>query len=681
MRTLTGALSVEQKIDNRPVLKIEIQEYGHPAVSESVRPGDYNWEKMYEDDSQQLPSSVVFAGDGSLNRVRARYIGTNPTGHYVIEHQRIEAPDDESDYETWSTLYTINVGIQTPPLLTICANGAEVIVFTVGYDALAQPTAWPVLRIESDDYGETWDSPIDDWIMKNDTWEGYDYDGVEDHGFPRCGAAAYRSNGDIGFTFATVAYLQGAGTDLHMVERIDDVWQDDVCWRHKEFPLYVNPSSDDCNGMGIYRAPLDDQWNIIYAMKSFQKDTVFPYVITYTTASGYSGGYDPINLISQATDNLETTISRPMDWETPYEIQFQAIQRYMETRQTLPASSSGLLGGPYGLSCGGGSGPTMQVPRFQYAQLISPKYRGVLEMMKTVDTSWIGEFPGPHVIAPSTCQPIMSLYIPEDMHFFQLRKELDFADNKWVSIGGIHAISLYALAFAVDDTYIWASASNQLWRMQIPEDWEPPTVGAGAGDKITLTNTDIKLFRTIDNDGQQALRLELDNSAGTYDSPGSGNLALLQHGSRINVFEGMNIEGTPVYSEAQRYFVERYGYGRLPGEARFYIEAVGAWELLRKYIFPCPVQWNKYADHDTMFEIIEQLVQTIGGTLDYISRSTLMTTLYPNVEIQAGENAATVLKRVLVRVPDVIYFFGVDGYIVYPFTTDDEVYTYVFPSP
>jgi hypothetical protein len=38
-----------------------------------------------------------------------------------------------------------------------------------------------------------------------------------------------------------------------------------------------------------------------------------------------------------------------------------------------------------------------------------------------------------------------------------------------------------------------------------------------------------------------------------------------------------------------------------------------------------------------------------------------------------------VLKRLLGMVPDVIYFFGLDGYIVHPQEGDTVVYKYRFP--
>ena len=73
-------------------------------------------------------------------------------------------------------------------------------------------------------------------------------------------------------------------------------------------------------------------------------------------------------------------------------------------------------------------------------------------------------------------------------------------------------------------------------------------------------------------------------------------------------------------------------------------------------------------------------MKAVGGTLAYKSRSLLITNLYPRLEVGAGESAASVLRRLLNLVPDVIYFFGLDGYIVYPQAGDAHVYGYKFPT-
>ena len=92
------------------------------------------------------------------------------------------------------------------------------------------------------------------------------------------------------------------------------------------------------------------------------------------------------------------------------------------------------------------------------------------------------------------------------------------------------------------------------------------------------------------------------------------------------------------------------------------------------------MEWNAGSDEFTCYQLIEKVIQSVGGALDYKSRSSLITSLYPKIEVGAGESAAGVLRQLLALVPDVIYFFGLDGYIVYPQEGDTVVYKFKFPT-
>ncbi len=155
---------------------------------------------------------------------------------------------------------------------------------------------------------------------------------------------------------------------------------------------------------------------------------------------------------------------------------------------------------------------------------------------------------------------------------------------------------------------------------------------------------------------------------------------MLQRGARVNLFIGYKTPSGDQLSEAARYFIEGMEYRRNPNEQLFIINCVDAWGLLERYRFNKPVEWNVSSDDFTVYDLIGKGMQTVEGTLGYKSHSSLITNLYPQIEVGAGESAASVLRRLLSLVPDVIYFFGLDAYIVYPQDSDTVVYKYKFPT-
>jgi hypothetical protein len=174
--------------------------------------------------------------------------------------------------------------------------------------------------------------------------------------------------------------------------------------------------------------------------------------------------------------------------------------------------------------------------------------------------------------------------------------------------------------------------------------------------------------------------VELDNSRGSYHSPGSGSLSVMKRGSRVNLYIGYKTSAGDDLSEAGRYFIEDWDYGRNEdNRASFTLRCIDAWGLLERYQFNKPVEWNIESDDYTVYGLIELVLGSIGGTLSYKSRSSLITSLSPKLDVHAGESGASVLRRLLALVPDVIFFFGLEGYIVYPQATDSSVYDYKFP--
>ena len=217
----------------------------------------------------------------------------------------------------------------------------------------------------------------------------------------------------------------------------------------------------------------------------------------------------------------------------------------------------------------------------------------------------------------------------------------------------------------------------------LPSFWEPPTQGAGAGSKITLPTRDIlSISEQVDPEQQSTLNVELNNSKGTYNSPGSGALLVMKRGSRVNLHIGYrpSRKDSDETEELSRYFIENWGYGRSQNRASFILSCIDAWGLLDRFKFNKPVEWNIESDTYNVYQLIEKVLQGIGATLSYKSRSSLITSLYPKLEVRAGESGASIISQLLSLVPDVIFFFGLQAYIVHPQDTDSAVYSYNFPG-
>jgi len=183
------------------------------------------------------------------------------------------------------------------------------------------------------------------------------------------------------------------------------------------------------------------------------------------------------------------------------------------------------------------------------------------------------------------------------------------------------------------------------------------------------------------------LDIVFNNSDKFFDSVGVGQLSTLTVGSRVNLFLGYLINTNPVdgeskeYVETNRYFIDSWSYTRVPNSAEFILHCIDAWGLLEKYRFNRKVSFNYSGATTTysVYDLIEMLCQAIGGSLSYISRSSFIITFKPLIEVNAGENAANLLRRLLNVTPDEIRFFGNVGYIINPETVEKNAYLFKFP--
>jgi len=599
MRTLSSTLLTEQKKPTRrPVIKLEVQEYGHPEKAGSIQWELFAWEKLHGDSTTQNFHGVALPADGSLNRLRLA--GT------TIYHQRVTDPGPGSNYASWTNLGNTIASSH----LAIAAHGTEVMVAAAG--------AANLYRRQSADSGATWAA----WVQMANA-----------RPCERGCAVAYKPNADCAIVHASDV---NDPSSLYIQTRTGGGWSGGLGQRAGTWEI---------EGLAMY---YDGDWNIIAlvlegsylsAVRMIYGDGDQVAAGTWGTDQKISLGRARVDIAAQLALRRFQTQPRYARWE--YEGK-EYTRKY--------------------------TGPKEPATYWERRQAVLEALAG-----ESLDVS------GASLTLPDSYPALLSLARSNLPWVYRLQPGSEFIDYNWSKASNISTSAPYGLAIGCDDTYIYATQANEVWRTPIPADWTPPTPGSGAGDKVTIPYKDIlKVIESIAPEQQSELDVELDNSKGAYNSPGEGDIAEIKRGSRVNFHIGYRTSADDT-EEVGRYFIESWGYTRSPSRALFTLHCVDAWGLLERFQFNKPVEWNISADDYTVYDLVEKVMLAIDGTLSYKTRSSAMTTLYPRLDVHAGESAASVLSRLLALVPDVIFFFGLTGYIVYPQAADIPVYGYFFP--
>jgi len=308
------------------------------------------------------------------------------------------------------------------------------------------------------------------------------------------------------------------------------------------------------------------------------------------------------------------------------------------------------------------------------------------------------------VIQVTTVQETISesdLVVQLDVNHFVLLNEMtcyyitkDGLDKLTKSVHA-YTNTIRACVLSSSASYIFQINDHTIYFGPHPGGWAPPVIGTGAGDSLEIAMSrilditeNVPLYGTIAGRSGlfSSLDIYLDNSEGYFDSPGAGDLVVLEKGSRISYYLGFNIAGTEYYVEHARYFVDSWEYSRHGGFETFVIHCVDAWKLLNDYTFPLPAEFNVIHEEGVenneynVYELMGMVIEAIGGTLTYEIRSDFILSYYPQFKINMGETAASVLGRLKAMVLDEIKFFGNDATILYPQSTDSEVYEYKFEN-
>jgi hypothetical protein len=592
MRTLTADLLEEQKkATRRPLVKLAVASYGHPAAvaSASLSWDDYTWVRLTSPtDATTLGvnHAVAIPSDGSVCRVVAK--------SSKVYFQRVTTPSPADNWEaTWTNLGTITATTK----VAIAAMGTEVVVFA--------DDGVNLYRIQSADCGASWGS----WVSMANARPG-----------ERGISSAYKSNGDLAVVHASDF---NDPTSLYIQMRTGGTWSGGLGQIAGDFELIA---------LTLYH---QGDWNILGLILDGS-------AITLVRGIYGDGGSFPAGTWSgwEYVNSYKTTIS----------FTGQARLRLWKTQGRKTSE------------------PT-------YYERIST----VSDMQVSEDTLGVNS---PFITYHSSLGAVFSFAKSTQPWFYRLRTGSAFVAMDCTKVWPIATTAMQGLALACDGTYLYASAPNQVWRCSLSGNWTPPTPGAGPGTNYLLPTAHVLgVKEKVEALAPGTLNLTLDNSTGIYNTLGTGAasaIGQLALGAQVTLSIGYRTS-SDLFSVAGKYYVESIGYSRSPGKSHVLINCVDAWFLLRRYAFHCPMSWNSASDATCIYEIIGLIVQAIGGTLSYKSRSADITGYYPRLTISTGENGAIVLRQLLEMVPDVIYFDGLTGYIVYPQALDAASYELRFP--
>jgi len=592
MRSISTALTREQKKPGRkPLIKVEVATYGHPAAvaSTSLQWAAFSWERLTAvgDSTAVGAHALAIPSDGSICRVRMS--GT------TIYFQRVTSPSGSS---AWTAAWTsLGTGVSGHPV-GMAAKGMEVVIFS--------DDGTNLYRRQSADSGATWGS----WVSMANA-----------RPCERGVAAAYKANGDLAVVHASDV---NDPTSLYIQIRKSGTWSTGLGQISGDFAI---------SALALYH---DGDWNMLALILdgSYIRLARGVYGDGDQYTAGTFSGWEFIN-----------------SYKAKVDFSGQIALRQFRT---------------------GKAGKSVAT----YYEQVS-----AVNELRGTDNLGVDD---PYITYNASLGALYSFTKDNKPWFYRLRPGTEFKDMDWYRAYPLDVTATYGLALCSDGTYLYAACPNQVWRTALPGSWAPPSAGSGAGTNYAVPADHVLAVKErVEAMAASTLSLTLDNSKSEYDSIGTGSASLaasLLRGSQVTLSIGYRIAGVNTYSAVGSYFIEKLGYSRKPGENYFTIYAIDAWGLLEKYAFNCPVEWNMSTNEFTVYQLIEKVVQAVGGSLSYKTRSSDITAIYPNITINPGQNGALVLKSLLALVPDVIFFVGLTGYIVYPQSSDTATYNLRFPK-
>ncbi len=635
-------LDTQVSLGAPPVVSAQIQAYGYPAESTNIAFKEYDWTSVLE--TSKGAAAACCASDGS-------FVITSGTSATTVRIANSPAIDLDTVFTAWGAAGTKGT---FAPGNTFCIGANP----TSNEVIIAYLSGGHLYRQTSTDYGASFGAATD-MGASSGTVVRLAYNSLGDLaiivGYTSTNQAAYSIN--IRYSLELKAYIRTSSswTTTTLTSEFD----------YYKFTLgyytswldynFQHPQGEYINGYVYYPIILesiDIEYDIVYDPA---------WLITYTasqTSPGSAGGDGkPItkgSIIYGLYYQVLTTT-----FLMSGEISLTDISTKINSLSQLSHFSPSPLTGE-GLS---------------YEQTTMPIFFSQPELLRTATVH-----PAAYLHKISGYPLILSLYSDGRVYLCELKRGktlFSLAFDKAYTFNNDRPVKLCS-----NDTWLFAYNGDQIFMCPLPSDWVAPTAGSGAGTTVTPPNAILKVEESVGINQPSRLSISYNNSDGYFDSPGSGALAPLKRGSRVNLSLGYTVGGTDYTAVYARYFVDSWNYTRGPNRSIFELNCIDAWGLLEKYRFNRRVNFNYYGATTTysIYQLIEMLCKSIGGSLTYTNRSAFISSFRPVLEVNTGETAASVLRRLMLLIPDQIKFFGNEAVIYYPQETDGPIYYYSGPT-
>ena len=233
----------------------------------------------------------------------------------------------------------------------------------------------------------------------------------------------------------------------------------------------------------------------------------------------------------------------------------------------------------------------------------------------------------------------------------------DFASNLWREPVPFDLASDHGLALAFSASAAWAATPSGVWTA---------TLGAPVLD----VTADVLEAEADDRPFGGRLRLVLRNDDRRY----SAIPAPLRPGAEIGLSPGYITSNGPQASDGPSYWIGRIERRTGGGEATVVIEARDAWSLLQAWRARQQYTWP--AGSQSVFGILQFIFSRAGLDFSGAGASSTSTGLYPSFTISPGESALAVLRRLLDKVPDMVFLRGEFAFLSEPLASEAADYAY-----